>query len=74
MLVFYRVQGALDAAVRCGGPQLKRFVLLSSAVAVIDAFEDMSVEGRPYTEKDWNPVVSFPSLPSYCWNYNTIND
>lgn len=46
----------LKAAHRHGGPALKRFVLLGSAVSVLNSFEDMSREGKPYTEKDWNPV------------------
>jgi hypothetical protein len=35
---------------------LKRFVLLGSAVSCLDSFQDMSVAGKDYTEKDWNPV------------------
>lgn len=31
-------------------------MLLGSAVSVLNSFEDMSREGTPYTEKDWNPV------------------
>ena len=46
----------LKSAQRFGGPQLKRFVLLSSVASVLDSFEDMSREGKPYTEKSWNPV------------------
>lgn len=48
----------LKSAHRLGGPDLKRFVLLGSAVAVLNSFEDMTREGRPYTEKDWNPVTA----------------
>ncbi|KAJ5665659.1 NAD dependent epimerase/dehydratase [Penicillium maclennaniae] len=48
----------LRAAHRHGGSALKRFVLLGSAVAVLNSFEDMSKEGKPYTEKDWNPVTA----------------
>ncbi|KAJ5356645.1 NAD dependent epimerase/dehydratase [Penicillium concentricum] len=40
------------------GSSLKRFVLLSSAVSVMNSFEDMTKEGKPYTEKDWNPVTA----------------
>jgi hypothetical protein len=39
-----------------GGPQVKRFVLLGSAVAVLDSNQDISTAGKDYTEKDWNPV------------------
>lgn len=46
----------MKAAHNFGGPQIKRFVLLSSAVAVLDSGQDMSVAGKDYTEKDWNPV------------------
>ncbi|KAJ6096999.1 NAD dependent epimerase/dehydratase [Penicillium sp. IBT 16267x] len=48
----------LKAAHRHGGPTLKRFVLLGSAVSVLNSFEDMSREGNPYTEKDWNPATA----------------
>lgn len=40
------------------GDHLQRFVLLGSAVSVLNSFEDMTREGKPYTEKDWNPVHS----------------
>lgn len=40
-----------------GGPQVKRFVLLTSSVAIIDSTQDMSVAGRDRNEKDWNPVT-----------------
>jgi UDP-glucose 4-epimerase len=46
----------IKAAHNLGGPQIKRFVLLSSAVAVLDSSQDMSVAGNDYTEEDWNPV------------------
>jgi hypothetical protein len=50
-----------------GGPQVKRFVLLGSAVAVLDSNQDITVAGKPYTEKDWNPV-----RPRFqCWNIPT---
>jgi hypothetical protein len=35
---------------------LRRFVLLASAVEILNSFEDLSKPGKPYTEKDWNPV------------------
>lgn len=35
---------------------LERVVILGSAVAVLNSFEDITKEGKPYTEKDWNPV------------------
>ncbi|KAL4952898.1 GXWXG protein-domain-containing protein [Aspergillus filifer] len=46
------------SAHRHGGSTLKRFVLLDSAVSVFNSFEDPSREGRPYNEKDWNPVTA----------------
>ncbi|KAK5806187.1 hypothetical protein VI817_000445 [Penicillium citrinum] len=36
----------------------ERVVILGSAVAVLNSFEDMTKEGKPYTEKDWNPVTA----------------
>lgn len=51
-----RTTEILKAAHQHGGTALKRFVLLGSAVSVLNSFEDMSKEGKPYTEKDWNPV------------------
>ncbi|PYH80260.1 NAD dependent epimerase/dehydratase [Aspergillus uvarum CBS 121591] len=48
----------LKAASRYGGSSLKRFVLLGSAVSVLNSFEDLSKEEKPYTEKDWNPVTA----------------
>ncbi|KAF2265121.1 hypothetical protein CC78DRAFT_579812 [Lojkania enalia] len=36
---------------------MKRFVLLGSAVVVLNEFEDMTKAGKPYTEDDWNPVT-----------------
>lgn len=54
----------MNAAKQYGGGELKRFVLLGSAVSVLNSFEDITKEGKPYTEKDWNPVrVAGP----YCW-------
>ena len=46
----------MKAAHDLGGPQIKRFVLLGSAVAVLDSNQDISVAGKNYTEEDWNPV------------------
>jgi hypothetical protein len=46
----------MKAAHNLGGPQIKRFVLLSSAVAVLDSGRDMSIARKDYTEEDWNPV------------------
>ena len=51
-----RTTQILKSAHQYGGQDLKRFVLLGSAVSVLDSFEDLSQEGRPYTEADWNPV------------------
>ncbi|KAE8380917.1 NAD dependent epimerase/dehydratase [Aspergillus bertholletiae] len=48
----------LKAAHHYGGSDMKRFVLLGSAVSVLNSFEDLSREGKPYTEKDWNPVTA----------------
>lgn len=49
----------LKATHELGGKQVKRFVLLGSAVSVLDSFEDLSApEGKAYTEDDWNPVRS----------------
>lgn len=48
----------LKAALRFGGSSLKRFVLLGSAVSVLNSFEDITKEGKPYTERDWNPVTA----------------
>ncbi|KAF9887795.1 hypothetical protein FE257_009601 [Aspergillus nanangensis] len=48
----------LKAAKNYGSESLKRFILLGSAVSVLNSFEDMTKEGKPYTEKDWNPVTA----------------
>ncbi|PYI09455.1 NAD dependent epimerase/dehydratase [Aspergillus sclerotiicarbonarius CBS 121057] len=48
----------LKATQKYGGPSIKRFVLLGSAVSVLNSFEDITKEGKPYTEKDWNPVTA----------------
>ncbi|MCJ1420039.1 hypothetical protein MMC32_006395 [Xylographa parallela] len=54
--------GILQSAHAHGGPQLKRFVLLGSAVSCLDSFQDISVAGKPYTEKDWNPVTAAQAI------------
>ena len=46
----------MKAVHNLGGPQVKRVVLLGSAVSVLDSFQDISVAGTDYSEKDWNPV------------------
>lgn len=46
----------LESAHRLGGQALRRIVLLGSIVSVLNQLEDMTTEGEPYTEKDWNPV------------------
>ena len=46
----------IKAAHELGGKQVERFVLLGSSVAIGNSFEDTSKAGKPYTEKDWNPV------------------
>ena len=51
-----RTTELMKAAHNFGGSQIRRFVLLSSAVAVLDSGQDMSVAGKDYTEEDWNPV------------------
>ncbi|KAJ3533230.1 hypothetical protein NM208_g648 [Fusarium decemcellulare] len=48
----------LKSAQDYGGAELKRFALLGSAVAVLNSFQDVTKEGKPYTEKDWNPVTA----------------
>lgn len=48
----------LKAAKAYGGARLKRFVLLGSAVSMLNSFEDITKERKPYTEKDWNPVTA----------------
>ncbi len=54
--------GLLESAHRLGGKQLKRFVLLGSAVAVMNSFAREDEKGRDYVEEDWNPVRDFFSL------------
>ncbi|MCJ1390226.1 hypothetical protein MMC18_003084 [Xylographa bjoerkii] len=56
--------GLLQSAHTHGGAQLKRFVLLGSAVSCLDSFQDISVAGKPYTEKDWNPVTASQAISS----------
>jgi hypothetical protein len=51
-----RTIGLLKGAHHFAGPQVKRIVLLSSVVAILNSFEDTSVAGADYSEKDWNPV------------------
>jgi nucleoside-diphosphate-sugar epimerase len=48
----------LKSAYKHGGTSLRRFVLLGSAVSVLNSFEDITREGRPYNENDWNPVTA----------------
>ena len=63
----------LQSANTHGGHQLRRFVLLGSAVAILNSFENMTTSGRPYTEKDWNPVTLEDALsqnsPVLAYNY-----
>ena len=52
-----RTSEVLRAAHELGGKQVKRFILLGSAVSILNSFDDMSAAGgKPYTEDDWNPV------------------
>jgi len=55
----------MKAAHDLGGPQVKRVVLLGSAVSVLDSFQDMNVAGAAYSEKDWNPVEATTSCKIY---------
>ncbi|OGM48275.1 NAD dependent epimerase/dehydratase [Aspergillus bombycis] len=48
----------LGSAQRYGGIDLRRFVLLSSAVTVLNSYEDIARPGRPYTEDNWNHVTA----------------
>lgn len=52
----------LKSAHKHAGKELKRFVLLGSAVSVLNSFEDTTREGKPYTERDWNPVWPSASI------------
>ncbi|ATZ55992.1 hypothetical protein BCIN_12g05340 [Botrytis cinerea B05.10] len=55
----------LRATHELGGKQVKRFVLLGSAVSVLDSFEDLSApEGKPYSEDDWNPATEHDAVSS----------
>ncbi|GFG00990.1 putative uncharacterized oxidoreductase C513.07 [Aspergillus lentulus] len=45
----------LKSAHNYSGTSLRRFVLLGSAVSVLNSFEDITREGHPYNENDWNP-------------------
>lgn len=53
-----RTTGLLETAHKYGGTKLKRFVLLSSGVAVLNSFDSIAKPGKPYTEADWNPVTA----------------
>ncbi|KAK3077639.1 hypothetical protein LTS18_009696, partial [Coniosporium uncinatum] len=46
----------IESAHKFGGSNIKRFILLGSAVAVLNSFEDLSREGKPYNKSDWNPA------------------
>lgn len=61
-----RTTALMQCAHELGGSKLKRFVLLGSAVAALNSFEDMSVAGRDYTEDDWNPVRWLTNFP-FCF-------
>ncbi|QMW46780.1 hypothetical protein G4B11_010235 [Aspergillus flavus] len=52
----------LGSAHRHGGMDLKRFVLLGSAVIVLNSFEDPARPGPPYTEEEWNPITAQQAL------------
>ncbi|KAI9641702.1 hypothetical protein NHQ30_009558 [Ciborinia camelliae] len=55
----------LKATHELGGKQVKRFVLLGSAVSILDSFEDIRTpEGKPYTEDDWNPATEKDAVSS----------
>ncbi|KAJ5183457.1 NAD dependent epimerase/dehydratase [Penicillium capsulatum] len=54
----------LTATHKYAGPSFQRFVLLGSAVSVLNSFEDITKEGKPYTEKDWNPVTAEQAIES----------
>ncbi|KAF7869930.1 hypothetical protein EAF04_004714 [Stromatinia cepivora] len=55
----------LTAAHELGGKLVKRFVLLGSAVSVLDSFEDLNApEGKAYTEDDWNPATEHDAVSS----------
>ncbi|KFY07485.1 hypothetical protein V492_07100 [Pseudogymnoascus sp. VKM F-4246] len=48
----------LESVHQYGGPQVKRFVLLSSTAAILNSLKDTSIEGEPYNENNWNPVTA----------------
>ncbi|MCJ1467142.1 hypothetical protein MMC07_005764 [Pseudocyphellaria aurata] len=54
----------LNCAHQLGGSKIKRFVLLGSAVAVLDSFNDKGSAGPDYTEEDWNPVTAASAIES----------
>jgi len=56
--------GLMKAVHDLGGSQVKRLVLLGSAVSVLDSSQDMSVAGAAYSEKDWNPVTAASATES----------
>jgi len=51
-----RTTNLIECAHKLGGNSIKRFVLLGSAVAVLNSFEDLSRAGRDYTEEACKPV------------------
>ncbi|KAF2007072.1 NAD(P)-binding protein [Amniculicola lignicola CBS 123094] len=58
--------GLIAAAHKNGGSSLKRFVLLGSAVAVLDQNEDLAAPpGKPYTEANWNPVTEEEAIKDH---------
>ncbi|KAL7939331.1 NAD dependent epimerase/dehydratase [Trichoderma chlorosporum] len=68
----------LRSAHHYGGPNLKRVVVLGSAVCVLNSLEDLTQEGRPYTENDWNPSINesnrFGIADFINGNYKNIED
>ncbi|KAH7139556.1 hypothetical protein B0J11DRAFT_589450 [Dendryphion nanum] len=59
-LVQPAIQGTttlLSAAHTLGTPTLRRFVLLGSAVAVLNSLDPVDKPGKPYDESDWNPIT-----------------
>lgn len=66
--------GLMKCAHEVGGPRVKRFVLLGSAVAVLDSFQDESVAGADYNEKDWNPVSPTFAVMQRCELINTLGN
>jgi hypothetical protein len=45
----------IESIYKYGGPSVKGFVLLESAVAVLNHTKTR-LSGKDYTENDWNPV------------------